>query len=243
MQTNERLNIVVAVVTLALILLWLWPAGQGTEIWLAGLTAGLVVLGLWWAGEYERPEFASSLSPFLAALVLAVAAGFLPRLSLGVIFFGLAAVLLGTVLWAGLRLRLSQSGVDVFAGLVLELVAYLLFLLLAGGLRFASLRLGLVEGIVFVIGSGLAIQVIYIYTGDWSRTGLGVLAAVAVGQLAGVFWLLPLSEVRFAAWLTAGFYGLLHWMLARMTETTRAEMLWRVLSVPAALILGSLWLG
>jgi hypothetical protein len=177
------------------------------------LAAGLTAAGMGWLLEthpsiQEGEVHEHWLLPTLTVLVTGIALYSLPHTVVWWLGFGLGAAILVTVFMAEYVAVDSGDARYPIATLVLSVMAYIIFFILAVALRASDGRLVVEAPAVFLGGGLAALRILHLRLNErwepWWAFGI----AVVIMQLEAGLHYLPLTPVRFGLCLLGPLYAL-----------------------------------
>lgn len=239
-KKSAIVNQILAVGMLFFVLAWFLPANWSDSaviVW--GLTiapALLLPIALLRLGKNWLFVLSGALLPALSFLTAGAALQLLPHTAWAWLAFVASALLLGLVLDA--QIDIMQANLDSFvrSSLVLTLTSYALYLILAGAVRFAPWAPIFSSLVLFLVGGGFAVQILYLQTGahDYDHWGWGAAFVASLVSLPLNF--LPVNGLFYAATAGSLFYGLLTLSAARLDDLPWRSTLWRAIWLPALLL-------
>ena len=177
------------------------------------LAAGLTATGVDWLLRSHpmmkgKSTFEHWLVPMLTALVLGMPLYLLPEGSLWWIGFGLSGTLLVLVFWAEYVVVSPGDTNYPTATLVLTVISFALYLILALALRYASIRLFLSLPALFIATFFVSLRALHLrFGGEWQLAWAIGIALVGIQLAAGLhYWVI--SPVRYGIFLLAPLYAL-----------------------------------
>ncbi|MCP4142495.1 MAG: hypothetical protein GY755_19830 [Chloroflexi bacterium] len=226
---TNRISVLTATVLLAFALIRLLPDAVYTIafqafIWVIRfdvdlrlvvivLASGLTATGVdWLLKSHPMMEGKSTLEhwlvPMLTALVLGMPLYLLPDGALWWVGFGFGGVLLVLVFWAEYVVVSPGDTNYPAAMLVLTVVSFSLYLILAIALRYADIRLFMLLPALFLATLFASSRALYLRLGgEWKIAWAMGIALVGIQLAAGLhYW--DLSPVRYGIFLLAPLYAL-----------------------------------
>ena len=177
------------------------------------LASGLTATGVdWLLRSHPLMEGKSTLEhwlvPMLTALVLGVPLYLLPEGTLWWLGFGMGGALLVLVFWAEYVVVSPGDTSYPTAILVLTVISFALYLILAVALRYAGIRLFLLLPILFAATFFVSLRTLYLRLGGlWHFSWAAGIALVGIQLAAGLhYW--ALSPIHYGVLLLAPLYAL-----------------------------------
>ena len=177
------------------------------------LAAGLTAAGVDWLlrthPSLEKGETREHwLLPTLTVLVIGVSLYTLPPTAIWWLGFGLGAAILLVVFFAEFIAVDSNDVRYPFATVILTVLAFVIFLILAVALKASNARLFLVAPALFLGGGLVALRTLHLRLNErWEVTWAIGIAVVTV-QLGAALYYMPLTPVRFGLGLLGPVYAL-----------------------------------
>lgn len=177
------------------------------------LASGLTATGMDWLLRghpmlREKRTIEHWLVPMLTALVVGVPLYLLPTGSFWWLGFGFSGVLLVFVFWAEYVVVSPGDTSYPIAMVVLIVLSFALYLILALALRYADIRLFLLLPALFAATFFVSLRTLHLRLGGrWELAWAAGVALVGIQLAAGLHYL-PLSPIRYGMFLLGLLYAL-----------------------------------
>lgn len=177
------------------------------------LAAGLTATGMsWLLGTHPSLEKGETrehwLLPTLTVLVIGVVLYTLPPSAIWWLGFGLGAAILLVVFYAEFVAVDAADPRYPLATVILTVLAFIIFLILAVALKASNARLFLVAPALFLAGGLVGLRTLHLRLSErWEPVWAVGIAIVSI-QLGAALYYMPLSPVRFGLGLLGPIYAL-----------------------------------